>query len=185
MRKSRGVTTYSGAHRNTVLRRGKAESYRCPCGEPAAEWALMHDASNVVTDGTGKTFSLNPDDYQAMCCHCHRAYDKSAITHCPREHPYQGENVYLDAGKRKCRTCTNERNRRARLLKPLTPEQRQRKTATRAQGNRACRVSLTVGALTTTARAPASPSPATTSAEAFCPSHATRHTRDATSAIGG
>lgn len=39
------------------------------------------------------------------------------ITHCPQGHEYAGDNVFLDAGKRKCRTCVNERQRRYRREK--------------------------------------------------------------------
>lgn len=39
------------------------------------------------------------------------------ITHCPQGHEYAGSNVFLDGGKRKCRTCVNERQRRYRREK--------------------------------------------------------------------
>jgi len=34
-------------------------------------------------------------------------------THCPQGHPYSGENLFYDQGKRKCRTCVRQRNRLA------------------------------------------------------------------------
>lgn len=34
-------------------------------------------------------------------------------THCPQGHPYANANVFIDAGKRKCRTCVRTRNREA------------------------------------------------------------------------
>lgn len=114
MRKSRGVTTYSGTHANVTRLRGKAAKHHCKCGQPAAEWALIHGAPGVVTDDRGRSFSIDPADYEPMCYRCHRLYDKSAITHCPQGHAYEEPNILIDAGKRKCRTCVYARNRRAR-----------------------------------------------------------------------
>jgi len=34
-------------------------------------------------------------------------------THCPQGHPYAGTNLFLDQGKRKCRTCVRAKNRAA------------------------------------------------------------------------
>lgn len=34
-------------------------------------------------------------------------------THCPQGHPYSGDNVFIDAGKRKCRACVRRRAREA------------------------------------------------------------------------
>lgn len=123
MRKSRGVTTYSGAHVNVTLHRGKAILHLCQCGKTAQEWALRHDAPGVQSDTNGKKFSVDPDDYRPMCYRCHRLYDKSAITHCPHGHPYDGENLIIDAGKRKCRTCVYARNR----ARPLSPASKAKK----------------------------------------------------------
>jgi hypothetical protein len=35
----------------------------------------------------------------------------SRKTHCPQGHPYSGDNLLMDQGKRKCRTCVYARNR--------------------------------------------------------------------------
>ncbi len=32
-------------------------------------------------------------------------------THCPQNHPYEGRNIVYSQGKRKCRTCNNDRIR--------------------------------------------------------------------------
>lgn len=128
MRKSRGITTYSGAHVNVTLHRGRAVEYRCPCGAQAKEWALRHGAHVVQSNSKGQEFSVDPNNYVPMCLRCHRIYDKSRITHCPHGHPYSGENLIYDAGKRKCKTCVYARNRRrqrertigAQLLDHLT-----------------------------------------------------------------
>lgn len=34
-------------------------------------------------------------------------------THCPQGHPYDGENLFIQGGARRCRTCVREANRRA------------------------------------------------------------------------
>lgn len=117
MRKSRGITTYSGAHRNVTLRRGRAAEHTCGrCGQRAREWALLHDADGVLTNASGMTFSVDPFAYVAMCLRCHRLYDKEQITHCPQGHPYSGDNLIYDSGKRKCKTCVYARNRRRSQL---------------------------------------------------------------------
>lgn len=44
-------------------------------------------------------------------------------THCPHGHPYSGDNLYqMPNGRRACRTCRNERSRRARANKRLAVE---------------------------------------------------------------
>jgi hypothetical protein len=40
-------------------------------------------------------------------------HPQGAKTHCPYGHPYEGDNVVMDAGSRKCRTCLNARKRAA------------------------------------------------------------------------
>lgn len=115
--------SYMSAHNRTREVRGKASLYLCPCGTTAQEWAYQGSANERV-DGHGRRYSNNPADYSPMCFRCHRLLDKAAITHCPQGHEYAGENVLLDAGKRKCRTCVYARNRKRRL----TPEQRARKS---------------------------------------------------------
>lgn len=115
MRKSRGVNTYSGAHRNLTLVRGKASDYPCACGKPAAEWAYDHEHPALdEREQRGLKFSADPMAYLPMCRRCHRLFDKAVITHCPQGHPYEGHNVLMDAGKRKCRTCHYARGEQRR-----------------------------------------------------------------------
>lgn len=45
----------------------------------------------------------------------------------PNGHPYEGSNLIIDNGKRKCRTCVYARNTRRRLSNPMTPAQKARK----------------------------------------------------------
>ena len=127
MRKSRGVTTYSGAHRNTTIVRGHASEYACACGGLADEWALKHEAPGLTTNALGQSFSVDPFDYSPMCRRCHRLYDKAKITHCPQGHAYEGDNLLMDAGKRKCRTCHYGRITARRRERLIDPEQRERK----------------------------------------------------------
>jgi hypothetical protein len=127
MRKRRPITTYSGAHANTVLQRGRADSHTCRCGQPAYEWAYTHGSPNEMRNPEGRAFSTDANHYTAMCRRCHRLYDKAHITHCPKSHEYTPENTIMDAGKRKCRTCVYARNNERRATHPATPAQKARK----------------------------------------------------------
>lgn len=129
MRKSRGISTYSGAHRNVVLKRGFATEHECiRCSGQAAEWAyLHHDPCPHEIVHRGMRCSPDPMRYAPMCRGCHRRYDKQGITHCPAGHEYAEANLILDRGKRKCRACVYARNTARRRRNPMTPEQKQRK----------------------------------------------------------
>lgn len=52
----------------------------------------------------------------------------ATATHCPRGHAYDAENTYVYNGGRGCRECRREWNREHRTSRPLTSEQRARKT---------------------------------------------------------
>ena len=41
---------------------------------------------------------------------------------CPKGHPYSGENLYYDGGKRRCRECTREKNRAARARRSIADQ---------------------------------------------------------------
>lgn len=114
--------SYMAMHNRLRQWRGSARDYSCPCGKRAQEWAYQGSRHERV-DPEGRRYSVNPDDYAPMCHRCHRLLDKAAITHCPQGHEYAGDNILMDAGKRKCRTCVYERNRR----RPLTAEQKARR----------------------------------------------------------
>lgn len=46
-------------------------------------------------------------------------------THCPRGHPYGGENLYVDpSGRRQCRTCRAASDKRRRAGRPPHPRDR-------------------------------------------------------------
>lgn len=51
-------------------------------------------------------------------------------THCPKGHAYEGDNIKMDAGSRKCRTCVNERKNAAyhATKAPLKPHRNAAKT---------------------------------------------------------
>lgn len=40
-----------------------------------------------------------------------RIADQISKTHCPKNHPYSGDNLVVRRGKRECRLCINERQR--------------------------------------------------------------------------
>jgi len=114
--------SYMAVHNRLRERRGSARSYTCPCGKQAQEWSYQGSEHERV-DAQGRRYSVNPDDYAPMCFRCHRLMDKASITHCPKGHEYADGNTLIDAGKRKCKTCVYERNRR----RPLTPQQKARR----------------------------------------------------------
>ncbi|MFF2054137.1 HNH endonuclease signature motif containing protein [Leifsonia sp. NPDC058194] len=67
---------------------------------------------------------VNPDHLEPVTAELNRRrgeYGKAAQaaqrekTHCPQGHPYSGANLYSDSsGKRQCRTCKNEWQRKKR-----------------------------------------------------------------------
>ena len=117
--------SYMGTHNRVRRIRGSARNYPCSaCDEQAQEWAYNNSSPNEEIDSHGRRYSRDANDYDPMCYRCHRLRDKAAITHCPRGHAYEGDNLIIDAGKRKCRTCVYARNRGRKL----TPEQRARAT---------------------------------------------------------
>lgn len=116
--------SYMGTHNRIRRERGSAENYSCAaCGKQAMEWAYSNSSPAEVVDARGRRYSRNLDDYAPMCFRCHRLHDKAQITACPQGHAYEGSNVLIDNGKRKCRTCVYARNR---ARKP-TPEQKARR----------------------------------------------------------
>jgi hypothetical protein len=57
-------------------------------------------------------------NYSIVAAVAARVAKQRAITHCPKGHPYDEENTYVDKrGKRNCRECVRQagRARRARL----------------------------------------------------------------------
>jgi hypothetical protein len=50
-----------------------------------------------------------------------------ATTHCPKDHPYSGENLYVNPeGHRLCRQCARDRNARRRIEHPEIVRQQNR-----------------------------------------------------------
>ena len=70
------VVGYRAAHIRVSNAKGKASTYQCVCGKPAREWALDPQAVHTYEDEQGRVWSLNVDDYKAMCSSCHRKLDK-------------------------------------------------------------------------------------------------------------
>lgn len=104
--------TYQAAHHHVRRTRGWADTFECiACLGPAEQWALIHGSPGIQQDANGREFSLDPMDYQPMCRSCHLRYDRPFVTHCPQGHPYAGDNLFIDQGRRKCRTCYRARFR--------------------------------------------------------------------------
>lgn len=71
---------YGAAHDQIRRVRGLARQFTCPCGKPAAEWALDNDSPRVIVEIperglAGKRYSLDPMDYSPMCTACHQKMD--------------------------------------------------------------------------------------------------------------
>ena len=69
--------------RSTRLRRwrGKASTFTCPCGAPAAEWAYDHaDPDELIGEKNGRPvpYSLYLDHYRPLCQSCHKRLDQRA-----------------------------------------------------------------------------------------------------------
>lgn len=65
---------------------------------------------------------VNPDHLEAVTHkeNCERAISHNSLkTHCPKGHPYSGDNLYLNKkyNKRDCKICQKERVKKHSLLK--------------------------------------------------------------------
>jgi len=73
------IKGYHRAHSATEASRGKAKMHLCECGRRAFCWSLRHknirDISNVKRDPKLGFYSIDVNDYDAMCGSCHRRYD--------------------------------------------------------------------------------------------------------------
>jgi len=67
---------YHAVHVRLRVQRGLARLQQCPCGAPAAQWALDNDSPRATTGADGMRYSLDLDDYIAMCASCHRRMDR-------------------------------------------------------------------------------------------------------------
>lgn len=66
------------------------------------------------------TICVNPEHLQPVTPGENRKRQGEAVTHCPKGHEYTESNTLLNPRKglpptRRCRTCTNEKNRLARI----------------------------------------------------------------------
>jgi hypothetical protein len=63
--------TYSAVHQ----RLGRAAEFVCPCGRPAETWAYQHGDPDERVSPEGLVYSVDLDQYEAMCRVCHLALD--------------------------------------------------------------------------------------------------------------
>lgn len=77
--KTKDEIRYHAAHKRIRLARGRAADHACiDCGGPARDWAFNHDTpeERVRVDPVfGRTYSMDPDDYDPRCHSCHMKYD--------------------------------------------------------------------------------------------------------------
>jgi len=72
------VDSYGAAHRLTYKVRGNAKEHVCMfCGDNAQEWALRSELLTGI-HGAGRPYSMDPEDYHALCKPCHRRHDSTA-----------------------------------------------------------------------------------------------------------
>lgn len=95
--------------RNAGIRAVAATITHCPQG---------HEYTEATT-------YIRPSNGWRSCKTCSDARNAArpstagpAKTHCPHGHPYEGSNVYYDnRGRRRCRTCSREKNRKLYRLR--------------------------------------------------------------------
>jgi hypothetical protein len=80
------VPGYFAAHRRVSHERGAASSHLCiDCGDPATDWSYRGGAEKEFTQERSSSngnmytvpYSIEPDDYDPRCKHCHNIRDKT------------------------------------------------------------------------------------------------------------
>jgi hypothetical protein len=66
---------YSAIHDRLNAQRGKASSYICACGTPAAHWSYDWTDPGQLVDDRGRVYSTDLDCYTPMCASCHKRWD--------------------------------------------------------------------------------------------------------------
>ncbi|QGJ92844.1 hypothetical protein PBI_BEAGLE_85 [Arthrobacter phage Beagle] len=67
--------TYNAIHFRLRDTRGKACEHKCfECESDASQWAYVHNRGSALTSEHGP-YSVNLDDYEAMCVPCHKTMD--------------------------------------------------------------------------------------------------------------
>jgi len=77
-RKRQPDSGYIAAHMRVRRLRGSASKYTCDCGDPAIHWAFTWRTTpqDRWMLGGRQMYSLNEEDYEAMCGICASWYDK-------------------------------------------------------------------------------------------------------------
>lgn len=89
------------------------EAFVGPCPDGMEGCHSNGDTSdNRLVNLRWDTKSANMQD-----CLAHGRHGKLRKTHCPKGHPYAGDNLYQNSNSRKCRTCQNARTR-VKAIKP-------------------------------------------------------------------
>lgn len=109
-------------HIRYYLRRRNDPAYKRKHAARAAVRAAIHDGRLVrlPCERCGKKGEAHHDNYDMQLevkwlCRKHHSEVHNSKTHCPKGHPYTGDNlaVWKD-GFRNCRTCKRARNKRRR-----------------------------------------------------------------------
>lgn len=106
---SLAVIGYAGMHKRLQRELGDPSDYLCEsCGRYAEEWAYNHRDEDELFCELGRPYSLNSENYEAMCRSCHRRSDGGYDLVCKNGHPRKPEDTYVYKGTRHCRPCRNE-----------------------------------------------------------------------------
>jgi hypothetical protein len=114
--------TYRTAHTRVSKLWGRASNYPCiACGGQAREWAYDGtDHGELTYLFKGKypmKYSPYPEFYMPMCLLCHRRRDEYQDS-CVNGHEMVESNIVRVStrpGRRVCRQCKSDRDRRAQL----------------------------------------------------------------------
>lgn len=103
------VLTYdNGARRTRTVHILVCEAFRGPKPTQAHEVRHLNGnpRDNRATNLKWGTRSENSHDTVS-----HGNNQWANKTHCPQDHPYEGDNLLIEGRARRCRTCTRERKR--------------------------------------------------------------------------
>jgi len=116
-----GVMWFFG--KNQLVHRVVAQLYKR--FDPASGLQVLHHCDNPPCFNPKHLFFGTNDDNARDCSVKGREWN-SKKTHCPKGHPYSGDNVMIFDGKRSCRECARTTSREFSRGRKDDPEWRAR-----------------------------------------------------------